>query len=74
MARLTEDAKGVYVIAVTPFTDDGSLDLASIDSMVDFYEGAGVTGLTVLGQLGEAPKLTAEESRAVVERTRHGAD
>ena len=37
MARLTEDAKGVYVIAVTPFTDDGALDLASIDSMVDFY-------------------------------------
>ncbi|KAF5880605.1 MULTISPECIES: dihydrodipicolinate synthase family protein [Rhizobium] len=68
MARLTEDAKGVYVIAVTPFTDDGALDLASIDSMVDFYEGAGVTGLTVLGQLGEAPKLTAEESRTVVER------
>jgi 4-hydroxy-tetrahydrodipicolinate synthase len=68
MARLTEDAKGVYVIAVTPFSDDGGLDLASIDSMVDFYEGAGVTGLTVLGQLGEAPKLTAEESRTVVER------
>ncbi|WP_210603538.1 dihydrodipicolinate synthase family protein, partial [Staphylococcus aureus] len=61
-------AKGVYVIAVTPFTDDGALDLASIDSMVDFYEGAGVTGLTVLGQLGKAPKLTAEESRTVVER------
>lgn len=68
MAQLTEDAKGVYVIAVTPFTDDGALDLQSIDSMVDFYEGAGVTGITVLGQLGEAPKLTAEESRQVVER------
>ncbi|PDS30862.1 dihydrodipicolinate synthase family protein [Rhizobium phaseoli] len=68
MARLTADAKGVYVIAVTPFADNGALDLESIDRMVDFYEGAGVTGLTVLGQLGEAPKLTAEESRAVVER------
>ena len=68
MARLTADAKGVYVIAVTPFADDGALDLESIDSMVDFYEGAGATGLTVLGQLGEAPKLTAEESRVVVER------
>ena len=68
MTRLTEDAKGVYVIAVTPFGDDGALDSASIDSMVDFYESVGVTGLTVLGQLGEAPKLTAEESRTVVER------
>ncbi len=68
MTRLTEDAKGVYVIAVTPFGDDGALDFASIDSMVDFYGGVGVTGLTVLGQLGEAPKLTAPESRTVVER------
>lgn len=68
MAKLTEAAKGVYVIAVTPFTDTGALDLDSVDSMVDFYENAGATGLTVLGQLGEAPKLTAEESRTVVER------
>ena len=68
MARLTEDAKGVYVIAVTPFADNGALDLDSIDRMVDFYESTGVTGLTVLGQLGEAPKLTAEESRTVVDR------
>ena len=68
MAILDETAKGVYVIAVTPFTDNGALDLDSIDSMVDFYEGAGVTGITVLGQLGEAPKLTSAESAQVVER------
>ena len=68
MAKLTEEAKGVYVIAVTPFTDEGSLDLESVDSMVDFYEAAGVSGITVLGQLGEAPKLTSAESSQVVER------
>ena len=68
MPRLTESARGVYVIAVTPFTDDGSVDIESIDRMVDFYEEAGVDGLTVLGQLGEAPKLTAAESKQVVER------
>lgn len=68
MAKLDETASGVYIIAVTPFSDTGALDLDSIDSMVDFYEGAGATGLTVLGQLGEAPKLIAEESRIVVER------
>ena len=44
------------------------LDLESVDSMVDFYEAAGASGLTVLGQLGEAPKLTAEEARIVVRR------
>ena len=68
MALLTETAAGVYVIAVTPFTDAGGLDLEDVDRMVDFYEGAGATGLTILGQLGEAPKLTAEESRVVARR------
>lgn len=68
MTRLTEDAKGVYVIAVTPFLADGSVDDASTDRMVDFYLDAGATGLTVLGIMGEAPKLTIEESRHVVRR------
>lgn len=63
-----ESAKGVYVIAVTPFTDGGALDLASTDRMVDFYLEAGASGLTILGILGEAPKLTAQESRTFVKR------
>lgn len=68
MTHLTEDARGVYVIAVTPFLPDGSLDLDSTDRMVDFYLKAGATGLTVLGMMGEAPKLTVEESRLIVRR------
>lgn len=63
-----ESVKGVYVIAVTPFTDGGALDLASTDRMVDFYLEAGASGLTILGILGEAPKLTAQESRTFVKR------
>jgi 4-hydroxy-tetrahydrodipicolinate synthase len=68
MPILTEDAKGVYIIAVTPFTDAGQVDWASVDRVVDFYEEKGVSGLTILGQLGEAPKLTSEESRAIAKR------
>lgn len=67
-ARLNADAKGVYLITVTPFTDSGALDLASTDRMVDFCLEAGVTGLTVLGIMGEATKLTAEESRIFVKQ------
>jgi 4-hydroxy-tetrahydrodipicolinate synthase len=68
MPLLSEDAKGVYVITVTPFTESGEVDWDSVDRMVDFYEEKGVTGLTILGQLGEAPKLTSEESRKIAER------
>ncbi len=62
------DTKGVYAIAPTPFQPDGALDAASIDRMVDFYEAAGVDGLTILGIMGEAPKLEAAEAVEVVSR------
>jgi 4-hydroxy-tetrahydrodipicolinate synthase len=68
MRRLNEEAKGVYVIALTPFTETGDLDLDSTDRMVDFYLERGATGLTVLGMMGEAQKLTIEESQTYVRR------
>lgn len=66
--KLTEQAKGVFIIAATPFTDEGALDLYSIESLTDFYLGCGVHGFTLLGMMGEAHKLTAEESLTVVNR------
>ena len=68
MNKLDTSAAGVYLITVTPFTDSGALDLASTDRMVDFCLDSGVTGLTVLGIMGEATKLTAEESALFVGR------
>ena len=67
-SKLTEDARGVYIIAATPFTDDGALDLQSVDTLTDFYLRCGVHGFTLLGMMGEAHKLTAEESIEVVKR------
>jgi 4-hydroxy-tetrahydrodipicolinate synthase len=68
MTRLTESARGVFVIAATPFTAEGALDLPSVDRLVDFYLGHRVHGLTLLGIMGEAPKLTADESLTLVRR------
>ena len=65
-ASLQVSARGVYLITVTPFTDSGALDASSTDRMVDFCLESGVTGLTVLGIMGEAPKLTMQESEAFV--------
>jgi 4-hydroxy-tetrahydrodipicolinate synthase len=66
--RLNTEADGVYAIAATPFEPDGRLDTHSIDTMVDFYRKAGVSGLTILGIMGEAPKLDADESVSVVKQ------
>jgi 4-hydroxy-tetrahydrodipicolinate synthase len=65
---LNERANGVFVVSVTPFTDDGELDFRSADSLVEFYIDQGVHGITVLGMMGEAPKLTFPESIAFVDR------
>jgi 4-hydroxy-tetrahydrodipicolinate synthase len=65
---LDETAKGVFTIAATPFLPDGALDWDSLDRLVDFYLEHGATGLTILGMMGEAGKLAAEESVAVVAR------
>ena len=70
MTVLDETARGVFVIAATPFRPNGALDLDGVPRLVDFYRARGATGLTILGIMGEAPKLTAAESlsfaRAVV--------
>ena len=65
---LNSDVRGVFPIAPTPFFDDGSIDLASVDRLTDFYLGCGATGITVLGQLGEAPKLEHDEAVTVASR------
>src|SRR5688500_12142123 len=65
MPLLDTYANGVYIIAATPFTDDGAVDTASLDRLMDFYIGCGITGVTVLGIMGEAPKLTHAESVAL---------
>jgi 4-hydroxy-tetrahydrodipicolinate synthase len=62
------EAKGVYSVAVTPFLENGQIDFESADSLTDFYLGKKVSGITVLGQMGEAPKLDASESIALVKR------
>ena len=61
--KLDETAEGVYIISATPFKDSGELDLESTKKLVDFYLEKGVDGITVLGVMGEAPKLTIEESK-----------
>ena len=56
------DATGVYIISATPFTEAGEIDGASTDRLIDYYMRCGVTGITILGMLGEAPKLDTVES------------
>lgn len=65
---MLDQARGVYIVAQTPFQENGAIDLDSVDTLSDFYFSHGANGLTVLGVAGEANKLTPEESLAVASR------
>jgi 4-hydroxy-tetrahydrodipicolinate synthase len=69
MTRITSNTSGVYVIAVTPFTDTLAVDYSSLDRVVDFYFEKGADGLTILGMMGEAPKLTQAEAIEITRQT-----
>lgn len=66
--RLDHTAAGVFPIAPTAFHPDGRIDEASTDKLIDTYLAAGSTGVTVLGIMGEAPKLEPEESLSIATR------
>ena len=60
---------GVYNIMATPLDDSGELDLASLAALTTFQIARGVTGLTILGNLGEVRYLTDREREQVVDAT-----
>ncbi|MDE1569191.1 dihydrodipicolinate synthase family protein [Aquabacter sp. P-9] len=65
---LTAEAAGLFPIAPTPFLPDGRIDVASVDTLMARYMAAGATGVTVLGIMGEAPKLEPDESLDIASR------
>jgi 4-hydroxy-tetrahydrodipicolinate synthase len=64
---LSGETKGVFVISATPFTDQGEIDHRSVDSLIEFYLEKGVHGITILGMMGEAQKLSFEETETFTE-------
>lgn len=66
--------RGAYTIMPTPFTEGGRLDEESLASLTEFLIGKGVDGVTVLGVLGEAPKLSEAEQETVLRVTVAAAD
>lgn len=58
---------GVIPILATPFQADESLDLESWKRLIAFMLELGVDGLTVLGVLGEANRLSDAERATLVE-------
>jgi 4-hydroxy-tetrahydrodipicolinate synthase len=67
LARAVDELVGVWNIVPTPFHPDEELDLESLRSLTDFVIGHGVNGMTILGVLGEAAKVSDDERSAVID-------
>lgn len=64
---MTSEISGIFNILATPFRQDDSLDLDSLRSLVNFQLDLGACGLTILGVLGEAAKLSVDERQQVMD-------
>ncbi len=58
---------GIFNILATPFDAERQLDLPSLRRLIEFQLDRGAYGLTILGVLGEAAKLSVDERRLVMD-------
>jgi len=61
------ELKGIFVPHITPFTRKGDLYEEGLRACVGFWVKEGVSGLVPCGSNGEAPYLTREDRRKVIE-------
>lgn len=60
--------QGSMVALVTPMADDGRLDLAALDALVEWHVSQGTDGIVAIGTTGEASTLEGDEQFEVVAR------
>jgi len=59
--------KGSLVAIVTPMNADGSLDLMSFRSLIDFHIEQGSDAIVVVGTSGESPTVDVEEHELLIQ-------
>lgn len=62
----TDNRAIVIPIVPTPFDEDGTISMSDVPVLVEYYRTCGVSGLTILGVMGEANKLSTSERLAVI--------
>lgn len=65
---MRKEFKGMGVAIVTPFNNEGEVDYAALESLVQMHLDCGTDFLCVLGTTGETPTLTNEEKREIRKR------
>jgi 4-hydroxy-tetrahydrodipicolinate synthase len=68
MAAIHDRFSGLFIPYVTPFNENGSLDLESLSRLTKYFASLpGVAGLVSCARIGESPVLSIDEKRQVYE-------
>lgn len=60
--------KGSITALITPFTNDGDVDIKAFDNFVEWQIDQGTDGLVPCGTTGESPTLSHDEHKMIVKR------
>jgi len=61
--------QGSFVALVTPMRADGSLDYASLESLLDWHIQSGTNGIVTVGTTGESATVSVTEHLQIIEQT-----
>ena len=61
---------GSIVALVTPFDENGAIDLSAFDRLIDFHLQNGTSSILLAGTTGEGPTITNDELNTMLSRAR----
>src|SRR5664279_1209372 len=72
--QLPAPLRGVITAMITPLLEPDTLDVSGLEKLIDHLIHGGVNGLFILGTTGEAPALSYQTRRELIQQTcRHNA-
>jgi len=60
--------RGSIVAIVTPFKQNGDIDIDAFDTLLEWHVKSGTNGIVVCGTTGETPTLSEQEDSMLIER------
>jgi 4-hydroxy-tetrahydrodipicolinate synthase len=66
MTLTKELLSGLYTAIVTPLTQEGAVDIKTLQALVRFQLSQGVSGIVPIGGTGEYPVFSRQERRTIV--------
>jgi len=61
--------EGSFVALITPFTNDGKIDIEGFGELINFQANHGTRALLIMGSTGEVSLLTKEERQLIISET-----